>query len=261
MDAVLDVDWTAHWRDLVESRVAAIGRSREPDWWARRADSYARGTRAPRDWFLQFLEPWLRPAATLIDVGAGAGRYAGPLAARLDWVTAVEPSQAMRAHIPPAGNVTVIGSTWQDADPAPADLVICVHVLYPIAEAGPFIEKLERAARERVFIVLRDSPHTHPAAVLGRTAVPREPWLRDCLLLLRQLGVAPELAMSSYPSTYRFDDLETAVDLCRHQLGEAWDQARGRAWLEANLRPDEDGSMVYDGDPVTAGVLHWTPRT
>lgn len=261
MDAVLEVDWAAHWRGLVEARVAASGRAQEEDWWARRAANYARQLRAPRDWFVEFVEPWLRPTATLIDVGAGTGRYAGPLAARLEWVTAVEPSQAMREHIPPADNMTVIASTWEDAEPAPADLVICMHVLYPIAEPAPFIEKLERAARERVFVVMRDSPNPNPAEVMGRPARPREPWLRDCLLLLRQMGVAPEMAMATYGSRFRFDDMDAAVELCRHQAGTAWDDDRGRAWLEANLRPDEDGSLVYEGDPITAGVLHWKPRT
>src|SRR5436190_24107405 len=102
----------------------------------------------------------------------------------------------MRDHIPPAANMTVIGSGWLDAEPAPADLVICVHVLYPIADVVPFLEKLERSARERVFVVMRDSPHPHPAEALAGPDRAREPRLRDCLLLLRQLGVAPDVAMS-----------------------------------------------------------------
>ena len=214
----------------------------------------------PGDRFLAILEPWLRPSATLIDVGAGTGRYAGPLAGRLDWVTAVEPSLAMRQQIEPADNLTVIGSTWEDADPAAADLVICVHVLYPVAEPVPFIEKLERLARERVFIVLRDSPHTHPAEVMARPERGREPWLRDCFLLLRQMGIEPELALGSAPSSYRFANMEEAVELCRSHLGLAWDEARGRPWLAANLRADEDGTLTYDAGDAAAGVLHWTPR-
>ena len=66
----------------------------------------------PEDPVLRYLEPWLRPSATLLDVGAGTGRHTNPLARRLDWVTAVEPSQAMRSYIEPADSVTVIGSTW-----------------------------------------------------------------------------------------------------------------------------------------------------
>jgi SAM-dependent methyltransferase len=257
-DAVLEVEWAAHWRALVRAREAQSGPA-EGDWWAPRARSFA-SQMVRQDWVMDVLEPWLRPSATLIDVGAGTGRYAVPLAERLDWVTAVEPSESMRQHIPPAPNLTVIGSTWEDAEPARADLAICVHVLYPVAEAAPFLEKLERSARERVFVVMRDSPHVHPAEVLSRPERTREPWLRDCLLLLRQLGVAPELAMASYETRFRYPSLDDAVAQCRSHLGGLWDEARARAWLEANLRLDEDGTFTYGGE-VTSGVLHWKPRT
>jgi SAM-dependent methyltransferase len=260
MDALLDVDWVASWRALVEAREAQIGRSNEDHWWGSRARRFAFSMRGQSDWFLDFLEPWLRPDRTVIDVGAGTGRHAGPLAGRVDWVTAVEPSQAMREHIPAADNVTVIGSDWQDADPAPADLVICVHVLYPVADVVPFIEKLERSARERVFVVLRDSPHRHPGEDLAGPGRAREPRLRDCFLLLRQVGIAPDLAMTTYGTFHRYESLEQAVEECRTHVGQGWDAERGRAWLEANLRPDEDGSLVYEGGEVTAGVLHWKPR-
>ena len=261
MDAVLDVDWAAHWRSLVEARETQIGRSHSDDWWAPRAAAFARQARSTTDWFTGFLEPWLRPAATLIDVGAGTGRHTTRLAARLDWVTAVEPSQAMRAHIPPADNVTVIGSSWEDADPAPADLAICVHVLYPVAEARPFIEKLQGAARERVFVVMRDTWNPHPVEAMLRADRPREPWLRDCLMLLRQLGIMPEMAMATYPSSLRFESLDAAAEQCRAMAGPRWDDERAREWLSARLRPDEDGTMTYVGGEVTAGVLHWKPLT
>jgi SAM-dependent methyltransferase len=261
MDGVLDVDWAAHWRDLVRAREAQTGPSLTDDWWAPRARTYASQIRLqPGDRFLAILEPWLRPDATMIDVGAGTGRYASALASRLEWVTAVEPSLSMRAQIEPADNLTVIGSTWEDADPAPADLVICVHVLYPIAEPVPFIEKLDRLTRERAFVVMRDSPHTHPAEAMAQPERGREPWLRDCFLLLRQMGIEPELGVGSAPSSYRFGSMEEAVEVCRSHLGLAWDERRGRAWLEANLRTDEDGSVAYEAGNATSGVLHWKPR-
>jgi SAM-dependent methyltransferase len=263
MDAVIDVDWAAHWRTLVETREAQTGPPATDDWWAARAKQFAQQMRAqPYDPVLRFLEPWLRPDATLLDVGAGAGRHTNPLAERLDWVTAVEPSQAMREHIEPAPNVTVIGSTWQDADPTPADLVICCHVLYPIADPVPFIEKLERFARERVFIWMRDSTHTLPAELMAHPQRGREPWLRDCLLLLRQLGIGPEMWLGmAQPPAFRYATMEQAVEQARSHLGLAWDEARGRAWLEANLRSDEDGTLLYQPAESTSGVLHWKPRT
>jgi SAM-dependent methyltransferase len=261
MDALLDVDWAAHWRGLVEAREAQIGHFDRDDWWLNRARRFAYSMRGVQDRFLSFLEPWLAPGKTLLDVGAGTGRHAGPLAARLDWVTAVEPSQAMRDLIPAAPNLTVIGSTWQDAEPAPADLVICVHVLYPIADVAPFIEKLDRCARERVFIVMRDSSHQHPAEVMAGPSRAREPRATDCFVLLRQMGIEPEVFLGTGPTFHRFESLEQAVTECRTHVGRAWDEAGGRAWLEARLAPDDEGGLRWNGAEATTGILHWQPRS
>ncbi len=52
VDPVVDVDWAAHWRALVEAREAQIGRSHTEDWWAARAGDFARQMRArsPEGW-------------------------------------------------------------------------------------------------------------------------------------------------------------------------------------------------------------------
>jgi len=262
VDPLRDTDWVAGWRELVERRRTEVGeRAGGDDWWGRRAARFAARPLSRDDPFLRLIDPWLEPRRTLIDVGAGTGRYSATLASRLDWVTAVEPSQGMRDRIPHTDNMTVIASAWMDAEPAPADLVICVHVLYGVPDLAPFVEKLEARARERVFVVLRDAGHPHPAELYAGSRLPREPGLRDCFLALRQLGVTPDVAMFSLPLSHRFASLEEAADECRQVLGSLWDEQEGRAWLEEHLREDGDGSLVQPEAEVTAGVLHWLPRS
>ena len=128
-ERVADIDWTDHWRRLVQERSAVAGSHGDPSYWDRRAPTFARSTRTRVDDFLAVVAPYTSPRKTLIDVGAGAGRHALPLAERLEWVTAVEPSEGMRAQIPPRDNMTVIASTWEEAEVAPADLIICAHVI------------------------------------------------------------------------------------------------------------------------------------
>ena len=106
-----DVDWAERWRSLVADRTAAAGAHGDTSYWDRRAPTFARSTRGRVDEFLTVLEPYLSPRKTLIDVGAGAGRHSLPLADRLEWVTAVEPSEGMRALIPPRDNITMVTST------------------------------------------------------------------------------------------------------------------------------------------------------
>jgi hypothetical protein len=259
-----EIDFAERWRSLVVERAAAAGGHGDPSYWDRRAPTFARSTRGRVDEFLNVLEPHLSPRKTLIDVGAGAGRHALPLAERLEWVTAVEPSEGMRALIPPRDNMTVIASTWEDAAVAPADLLICCHVLYGVEEPVPFIAKMERSARERVFIMLREGALAHPAAVIRRqlpgAEEPRMPRFSDLFMLLIQMGIAPDVSFFRYPSVQRYANFEEAMADCRALIGAGWDDSKARAVLDEVLHED-GGELVYDGGVTQVGVANWLPRT
>ena len=264
MHPVTEIDWEARWKQIVADRATLASGHADDGYWDRRASSYARSTHARSDEFLRILEPYLAPLKTLIDVGAGTGRHATPLAERLEWVTAVEPSDGMRSHIPPRDNMTVVASTWEDADVAPADLVICSHVLYGVAEPLPFIDKLQRSARERVFLMMRESDLPHPAATLRKKLIgtdgPRLPRFSELFMLLVQTGVAPDVAFIRYPIITRYSSMDEALADCRALFGDGWDETRARAILN-DLLKQEDGELVFDGGVALSGVAHWQPRT
>lgn len=253
----------ARWKQVVADRATLAAGHADPHYWDRRARSFARSTHGRADEFLQVLAPYLSPRKTLIDVGAGTGRHATPLAERLEWVTAVEPSEGMRANIPPRDNMTVIASTWEDADVAPADFVICSHVLYGVADPVPFIEKLNKSARERVFVFMRETELPHPARLIRKRllgdAGPRLPRFSELFMLLLQIGITPDVKFLDYPMLNRYGDFDEALNDVRAVFGDGWDEAAGRAALEEILSKDEDG-WWFDGGMVTSGVAHWKPR-
>jgi len=257
-----DIDWVERWRNLVRQRSGSPSRP-DPNYWDRRAPSYARTTRGRRDDFLSVVEPYLSARKTLIDAGAGAGRHAVALAERLEWVTAVEPSEGMRAQIPPRDNMTVIASTWQDAEVAKADIVICCHVLYGIEEAVPFVAKLQASARERVFVMLREGPMPHPATVLRErlTGAPGLPMPRfsDLFMLLMQMDIAPDVTFVRYPVVNRYIDMDEALNDCRMLVGSDWDETRARTLLGEMLSKDGD-DLVFDSGVALSGIAHWQPR-
>src|SRR5438128_11598792 len=259
-----EIDWRHRWRGIVEDRSTLAAGHADHGYWDRRAASYARSTQTRIDEFLQVLEPYLSPLKTLIDVGAGTGRHAVPLAERLEWVTAIEPSEGMRSHLPPRHNMTVIASTWEDAEVAPADLVICCHVLYGVADVVPFVEKIERSARERVFIMLREGPVPHPANVLrdriAPSPLPPIPQFSDLFMLLLQLGIAADVTFVRYPAVNRYRSLDEAVADCKPLFGAGWEEPRTRRLLEEMLVRDGD-ELVYDGGVTVSGIAHWQPRT
>jgi hypothetical protein len=255
-----DIDWAERWRAIVSQRSGSA--PPDPTYWDRRAPSFARTTRDRKDDLLRVIEPYLSPRKTLIDAGAGAGRHAVALAERLEWVTAVEPSEGMRAQIPPRDNMTVIASTWQDAEVAKADIVICSHVLYGIEEPVPFIAKLQASARDRVFIMLREGPMPHPATKLRERLTgkpePRMPRFSDLFMLLMQMDVAPEVTFVRYPVVSRYTDMGEALDDCRMLVGSEWDETRARTLLEEMLTKDGD-ELVIDSGIALSGIAHWQP--
>ena len=260
--AISGIDWAEHWRETVSRRSGAAGRG-FPNYWDVRAPSYARTTRNRKDDFLAVVEPYLSPRKTLTDAGAGAGRHAVPLAERLEWVTAVEPSEGMRAQIPLRDNMTVIASTWQDADVAKADLVICCHVLYGIDDPVPFIAKLEASARERVFIMLREGPVPHPATLVRERLLggsePPTPQFSHLFMLLLQMGIAPDVTFVRYPVVNRYRDIDEALVDCRMLIGSGWDESRARILLDEMATSDGD-ELVIDSGMALSGIAHWQPQ-
>lgn len=258
-----EIDWEARWKQVVADRATLASGHADSGYWDRRASSYARSTHARSDEFLRVLEPYLGPRKTLIDVGAGTGRHAAPLAERLEWVTAVEPSDGMRAHIPARDNITLVASTWEEADVAPADLVICSHVLYGVADPVPFLEKLQRSARERVFVMMRETELPHPAAVLRRRLAgsegPRLPRFSELFMLLLQMEVAPDVDFIRYPIVTRYATMDEALADSRALFGEGWDEGAARAILDEVLMKD-GAELVFEGGVALSGVAHWQPR-
>jgi SAM-dependent methyltransferase len=256
-DPVLDADWVGHWRRLVQDREATVG-PRDLAYWDARAGRYAESVHGQDGPLLELLAPWLTKDRTVLDVGAGTGRHAVPMAASVRRVVAVEPSANMRAQIPPTPGLEVVAADWLSAADLSADVVTCLHTLYPIADVVPFLRKIEGSATERVILAMRDDPSAHPAEVLAGGA--REPLLRHLVLVLRQLGIAPDVTLFRYPTAYRFSSVDSALEDCRARAGSRWDEARGAAWLRDRLRPTAGGAVEIDCGTMTAGIVHWSPR-
>jgi SAM-dependent methyltransferase len=254
------ISWAEHWKRLVADRASLASGHADTGYWDRRARRFARSTHARVDEFLQVLQPYLSPRKTLIDVGAGTGRHTTPLSEKLEWVTAVEPSEGMRSHIPQRDNITIVASSWEDAEVAPADLVICSHVMYGVADPVPFLAKMDRSARERVFVMMRESDLPHPVAELRRRLIgesgPRLPRFSELFMLLVEMGIAPDVAFLRYPLVTRYAGIDEALEDSRALFGEDWDEGKARPVLEQMLEHDGD-ELVYDGGVALSGVAHW----
>ena len=99
--STFEPDYLEMWRSLAER-----GRARSPSGFSyfdnkQKAEQFDMASRkknsGKRDTLLDFVRHELRPGDTVLDVGAGTGRWSIPLATAASRVTAVEPARSMSA--------------------------------------------------------------------------------------------------------------------------------------------------------------------
>lgn len=275
-DPLAPIDYAARWRALVAGRDEQRGAGyrdgdAERDPWRSRADRFATySERLPDDDYLfARLRAEVRPEDTILDVGAGAGRYTVPLARLARRVVAVEPSPAMLGHlgarIAAAGvdNVAVVGAAWPDAEVEPADVVLCSHVVYGVREIAPFMRALDAHTRRICLIAIRVNQHPGIAelsAALKGEAHLRQPELIDLYPLLADLGIVADV--QSFPATgsFHFADPEAALAHYRDRLRVApgsTDEATLRTVINERLVQEPDGRWRWPGILPRNAIVSW----
>lgn len=271
-------DPAAHWRALVagrDSQRGTVQRDGDParDPWSSRADRFAAysGALPDDDPLLLRLRAAVRPGDTILDVGAGAGRYAIPLAGLARAVVAVEPSPAMRRHLAArlaaAGvdNVTVVGAAWPDAEIAPADVALCAHVVYGVREILPFLRALDARTRRLCLIAIRVEQHPGlrelAREVLHEDRV-RQPALLDLYNALAALGIAADVQIGPASTGFRFADHAEAAEHYANRLrlpASSSEETRLRAILSARLVQGQDGRWRWPGPAPRNALVSWAP--
>jgi SAM-dependent methyltransferase len=270
------------WRDLVLARkrqmdaaYARLNRS-SGDFWERRADRFrAYSARLPEDDLgLRLLRRLADADSTVLDVGAGAGRYARAIAPHVRRVVAVEPSDALagylRADAAAEGltNIDIVEARWEEAAVEPADVVHCSHVLYPLAEVAGFIRKLDAHAHGAC-LILATAAWSEPPLLLelwrrfhGEPRV-GQPDARHVFDVLYALGIPANVAVAPFRAAapmWTFASLDEAVATAREHLILPPDPATDRALRAAladGLTAGADGGYTLPSPPRVVAGLWW----
>ena len=229
------------WREELGSwRIpdAILAAAPEPPWgfptelFRRRAASAAAEAAEPTPTVRRAQEA-LPIGGSILDVGCGGGATSLPLAGRVGEVVGVDgQADMLRAFLEAAESAgvkaTAVRGTWPEAGPevGATDVVVCGHVLYNVAEAGPFVDALTLHARRRVVVEITG---THPMSWMHDlwerfygVARPSGPTAEDAAAAIRQTGVEPRrearTATDDHPAGGGFERREDAVALVRRRL-------------------------------------------
>ncbi|HYL82286.1 MAG TPA: class I SAM-dependent methyltransferase [Candidatus Acidoferrum sp.] len=179
---------------------------------------------------IKALDPILIGCRSVLDVGAGVGALAVPLAKSVEAVTALEPSPAMmeelranvtRNHLT---NVTCIQAAWGTPDLASHDLVLVANVASIFTDLIGFLTGAEPLACRAVALIQNVGPglekfyfgELYPL-LLGREYPPRHDYLKT-VTLLHSLGIYANVQIIAYHFDQPFQDLEEAAEFWKAQM-------------------------------------------
>jgi SAM-dependent methyltransferase len=148
----------------------------------------------------------LPDGGTVLDVGCGGGRAAVALVPPAGRLVGVDEQQSMLDRFAEAAartgaEVTTVLGGWPAVAPeAPvADVVVCHHVAYNVADLGPFLVSLGEHGRRRVVLEL---PITHPLSHMApywrmfwNLERPTGPTADDALAVAREAGIDAQLEL------------------------------------------------------------------
>ena len=152
----MEMDWLDLWRELVittshprDSKLVS------------RYEAHSRKREERCDPLLDLVLESIDSETTIVDIGAGSGRWTIPLAKIARTATAIEPSIAManmlRENLASAGvgNVEIVESSWEEAVVKSHDIIVCAHAMYASPDLRAFVRKVEQYAKKSCYLALR----------------------------------------------------------------------------------------------------------
>ncbi|MCK4398958.1 MAG: class I SAM-dependent methyltransferase [Methanophagales archaeon] len=272
MEIMDEIDWTGMWRKSLEE--SSWGqRAGKPEYWDARVDQFEGVIKQSNREAMIMSRLEIEPDYTVLDIGAGPGTVAIPLAKIVKGVTAVEPSEGMLARLKEnaskehLANVTYINKKWEDVgigedmEEREHDIVIASYSLV-MKDIKTTLLKMNDAAKRSVYIF----------AGAGREKAGSSFWATfhkgkpspDYIFLyniLYQLGIYANVEIMNSNYDMQFRDLDAAVQhYIQHFKG--WmdissgdNEEKLRAYLSDNL-VEEEGMLALKQKLKTA-MIWW----
>ena len=221
----LIIDWNEIWK-LAHRENAQVPTS---DMWAKRIKYFERHVTGHKERVSEMLALFnCKPTDTVLDIGAGTGKYAVPLAKQVTAVTAIEPSPTMLNRLEEkkaearVSNLTILPLHWEHVvlgqQIQPHDVVIASHSLtmYDLKEA---LLKIHRAAKREVWLFLfaGDKMETWTRDLLIKAGAhpDKQKQRLDYLAVygvLHSIGIYADITVQTHAYTDCYQSMEAAIE-------------------------------------------------
>ena len=253
--------WRAQWTARAE-QAQRLSDSSGEDRWASRVDLFSPRAEAPGE--LATVASLLRPEDTLLDVGAGGGRWSVPLADVVAEVRALDGSLAMtealeRAAVETTNLTALPAAFWPPNEPqGQSDVVFSSHVIYFTSEIESFLDAYEAHA-ERLCIVVagEHGGGAPPPALFERVhgePLARVPALNELMTVLTARRTSFELRQVAVSAVLEGGD---PLALMRGRLAVREGSKQDAILLREIERAEAEGRSLNASRAT--GVLSWVP--
>lgn len=221
-----EIDWNEVWKARQKRHMASEKFSDPTHNWDRKANAkrYSEGSKGEFDARIQMTIDGLplTKATRILDIGAGPGTLALPLARLVKEITAVEPGKGMVAVLKEnmrkerITNITCVEKLWEDCDidrdlAPPYDIVLSSLSL-TMEDLKESLARMDAVSSEYVFIFwFADPPFWERMYLDLWPDLHSEPFFpgpkADCLFnVLYQMGIRANVEMLPLSKEYRFSN-------------------------------------------------------
>ncbi|PSR33409.1 MAG: hypothetical protein C7B46_10150 [Sulfobacillus benefaciens] len=205
---------------------------------------------------------------TVLDIGAGVGRFTKPLAKIGCTIAALEPSSEMRGYLEAMiqenhleSRVTVVPDSWPAAHPVRVEVALAAFVIHFAPDPVAFARAMEEAATTRCILAVHVDPmmqfvqdiwpYFHPDQAPPRMAVFADIYPK---LLAANIVANVEIIQESHGP--RFRDKASVLTMLASRLDITEDaEAMARLNKLIQERQEDWGSP----QPRRAAIISWAP--